>query len=592
MARIFIKLIKNLIVSIRGHEILCLFSLIYFVYLISSMPTGAGDTIPASLLPFSILENHNLYLDQFFYYFESNSLLPYFAREIDGHLLSNYPIVTPILITPLYALAFLFIKLNNIPLDMFNPAFGSIVLIMGKLSSSLIASFSAIFVFLSLKELTNKRTATIVTLIFAFATNTWAISSRELWQHGLVELFLAMSIYLVLINEKQKSEMNIIYLGIISGFFIFNRPPDSILLIPIIYYILTMKDRRIIYYFSFMALSSAPFFLYNMHYFGSLFGGYAGLASGIHFNFNMITGLVGLLASPSRGIFIYTPIILFSIVGYSKISKLSNGIVKKFLLISGISILGQILIYSAFVIWWGGWSYGPRFLTGILPVLFIFLGLYLKDANVNIKQKKNLKIISIFSILLIWSIFVQFVGVFYYPNGDWDGSPSIDPYPEKCWYWNDTQIMRAFNAGITSPGNYIKNLQTIANPPCDIITEGNLGKGWYGIETWDGTSTRWMKNDSLITIYSPENRTATLSLNALSFYRNRTLEISCNGVHLVRVAVPTGFVNVSVPMHLAKGENTIRLHVLEGCERPCDIKELNNADSRCLSIAVQNVRVT
>lgn len=66
MARIFIKLIKNLIVSIRGHEILCLFSLIYFVYLISSMPTGAGDTIPASLLPFSILENHNLYLDLIF----------------------------------------------------------------------------------------------------------------------------------------------------------------------------------------------------------------------------------------------------------------------------------------------------------------------------------------------------------------------------------------------------------------------------------------------------------------------------------------------------------------------------------------------
>jgi len=342
-----------------------------------------------------------------------------------------------------------------------------------------------------------------------------------------------------------------------------------------------------------MALSSATFFLYNIHYFGSLFGGYAGLASGIQFNFNMVTGFVGLLASPSRGIFIYTPIIVFSILGYSKISKLSNEIVKNFLLISGISILGQILLYSAFVCWWGGWSYGPRFLTGILPVLFIFLGLYLKDAHMNIKQKKNLFIIFIFSILLIWSIFVQFVGAFYYPNGDWDGSPNnVDQHPEKCWYWNDTQIMRSFNAGIISPGNCIKDLQAIANPPNEIVAKGNLGKGWHGIEIWDGMSTRWMENDSLITIYSSENRTATLSLNALSFYRNRTLEISCNGVHLARVAVPTGFVNVSVPMHLAKGENTIRLHVLEGCERPCDIKELNNADSRCLSIAMQNVTVT
>jgi hypothetical protein len=307
----------------------------------------------------------------------------------------------------------------------------------------------------------------------------------------------------------------------------------------------------------------------------------------------MITGFVGLLASPSRGIFIYTPIIVFSILGYSKISKLSNEIVKNFLLISGISILGQILLYSAFVCWWGGWSYGPRFLTGILPVLFIFLGLYLKDAHMNIKQKKNLFIIFIFSILLIWSIFVQFVGAFYYPNGDWDGSPNnVDQHPEKCWYWNDTQIMRSFNAGIISPGNCIKDLQAIANPPNEIVAKGNLGKGWHGIEIWDGMSTRWMENDSLITIYSSENRTATLSLNALSFYRNRTLEISCNGVHLARAAVPTGFVNVSVPMHLAKGENTIRLHVPEGCDRVCDIMELNSSDPRCLSIAMQNITVT
>ena len=558
---------------------------------------GSGDTVPASLLPFSILENHNLYFDQFVPYYSLYMGSIYFFNEINGHFLSSYPIVTPILITPIYAILFLFLKLGDYSIDLLRPEFGLIVQIMEKLSASLIASISVIFVYLSLKELVQKKTAAFTAIVFAFATNTWAISSQALWQHGLVELFLAMSIYLVLLNEKQKSEKNIIYLGIISGFFIFNRPPDSILLTPIIYYILNLKDRRIIYYFSFMALSSAPFFLYNIHYFGSLFGGYAGLASDIHFNFNMITGFVGLLASPSRGIFIYTPIIVFSILGYSKISKLSNEIVKNFLLISGISILGQILLYSAFVCWWGGWSYGPRFLTGILPVLFIFLGLYLKDAHMNIKQKKNLFIIFIFSILLIWSIFVQFVGAFYYPNGDWDGSLNVDLYPEKCWYWNDTQIMRSFNAGITSPGNCIKTLQTIANPPQDIVAKGYLGKGylgkgWYGIETWDGTSTRWMENGSLITIYSPENRTATLGLNALSFYRNRTLEISSNGAHLARVAVPTGFVNVSMPMHLAKGENTIRLHVPDGCERPCDIKELNNADSRCLSIAMQNVTVT
>ena len=37
------------------------------------------------------------------------------------------------------------------------------------------------------------------------------------------------------------------------------------------------------------------------------------------------------------------------------------------------------------------------------------------------------------------------------------------------------------------------------------------------------------------------------------------------------------------------GENIIKLHVPGGAERPCDIPELDNRDTRELSVAVQNV---
>jgi len=58
------------------------------------------------------------------------------------------------------------------------------------------------------------------------------------------------------------------------------------------------------------------------------------------------------------------------------------------------------------------------------------------------------------------------------------------------------------------------------------------------------------------------------------------------------VAVPTSFVNVSASIRLAKGANVVRLHVPEGCERPCDKPELSNTDSRCLSVAVQNISIS
>ncbi len=122
-----------------------------------------------------------------------------------------------------------------------------------------------------------------------------------------------------------------------------------------------------------------------------------------------------------------------------------------------------------------------------------------------------------------------------------------------------------------------------------ILTDG----GWHGLEDWGGTPTRWMSDDATLMIYSDKNRTADLSFQALSFYRPRTLEIYVNDLPRIWADIPTeGFVMVNVPISLNEGANVVRFHVPEGCERPCDIPELNNADTRCLSLSVQNITIT
>jgi hypothetical protein len=63
-------------------------------------------------------------------------------------------------------------------------------------------------------------------------------------------------------------------------------------------------------------------------------------------------------------------------------------------------------------------------------------------------RRKDLTYLSLIVILLVWSIFVQAVGAFCYPNGNWDGNPqNVDQYPERLWNWNDTQIGRSFHSG-------------------------------------------------------------------------------------------------------------------------------------------------
>ena len=580
---------------VKRHELLCLFCLVYFVYNINFRPIPSGDTIPASLLPFSILEDHSLYFDRFYHYYAFNNYGIYFFANNGGHYLSSYPIVIPVLVTPFYVIPYVFLKLNSCPIDLFYPGFSLTVSIMEKLSASLIASVSVVFVYLALKELVPRRTSAFVALIFAFGTNTWTISSQALWQHGLGELLLAASIFLVLLNEKQASNRLIILLGTLSGLFVFNRPADAILLIPFIYYILRLNDMRIGYYIFGALLSGIPFLLYNIHYFGNLFGGYSTLLNSFDFSSEIFARLMGLLFSPSRGLFVYTPVMLLSILGFFNIFKLSSKRTKEFLLLLGVSCLAQVFMYSAFNIWWAGGCYGPRFLTDMLPALTIYLGVFINKINFNVKVRKNMVAYIAIFLILIWSLCVQFVGAFYYPSGNWDGEPNVDYHPDRLWDWKDTQITRTFNAGMVSPLNGIKSICSIPNfvRLKDIQNSDiHLKDGFHSLESWYGVPTRWMQSDATLATISTDNSSANLSLQAMSFHRTRTLEIYAGDELAARLSVPSAeFKNVTVSIPLMKGANTVRLHVPEGCERPCDIKELNNPDQRCLSIAVQNVTI-
>jgi hypothetical protein len=138
-----------------------------------------------------------------------------------------------------------------------------------------------------------------------------------------------------------------------------------------------------------------------------------------------------------------------------------------------------------------------------------------------------------------------------------------------------------------SDGLWVYHIPTSQNSSQFI----SLGSGFHDLQNWSGTPTRWIQADAALQVFSPENRTANLRLQALSFYRDRTLEVSSGDALIAQVNVPTSFVNVSVPVRLAKGANTVRFHVPEGCERPYDKPELNSPDPRCLSVAVQNLTV-
>ena len=120
----------------------------------------------------------------------------------------------------------------------------------------------------------------------------------------------------------------------------------------------------------------------------------------------------------------------------------------------------------------------------------------------------------------------------------------------------------------------------------------SLNTGWYGRETWNDTSTRWMGEEASVTAVSKEAKRVELSLVAQSFIQPRILEIYVNGTQAGQVQINSSeFIRIMVHIELKKGANLILLRTAENCERPSDIPSIKSGDNRCLSLAIQNISI-
>lgn len=119
-----------------------------------------------------------------------------------------------------------------------------------------------------------------------------------------------------------------------------------------------------------------------------------------------------------------------------------------------------------------------------------------------------------------------------------------------------------------------------------------FGDGWYPPDFWRSVPTYWMKANASLLVYSDREQNITVNFWAISAIRPRTLEISKENLSIIKLTVLDNcLTEVNIPLALSKGQNTANFSIQEGCESPSEVKELRNPDSRCLSIAIQNLTI-
>ena len=373
-----------------------------------------GDSIPNRLIPFSILQYATLTMDPFAKPFAARGGYRWYVQERQGHLVSYYPIGTPIVAlpfyVPLYAYATATGRATAEGLFAFSEA-------AEKVTASAMAALTVLLVWLALLRRTSWQRATFSAAVLASCSLLWPVASQVLWSHTAGALLLAA---VILVASPPGRRDRPLMLGLLLGLCFAVRPQSAPFAAAAAVGLafttrglpLAGRLKAGLLFLGGFIVAALPNLIYSRHYYGNWLGGYAS-ATGLFSDLStyVFEGMSGLLFSPNRGLLVLMPVALVGIVGAWRLLRQPQHDPLLAALVVG-AIL-YFMLHAATSTWAGGWCFGPRYLTETLPLLAICSPLALP----RLTRLSG----ALLGLALLWSFAMQLAGAWFYPASNWNG---------------------------------------------------------------------------------------------------------------------------------------------------------------------------
>ncbi len=416
------------------------------VYLAPPAEFLGNDTVPSVLTATSLARSGDADLDELEPVIRGNRRdLPYWVvPTVDGHLVSRFGIGAPLVALPVFGPALL-VK-------------GAIderaALLLGRLVAALCVSAATVLLHASARRIgATARVALAVAGLYALGTSALSLSSQALWQHGPAQLALTLGAYLLIrataapgtagAPSPRSTPWLLAGAGASFSLVVLCRPPDAIFALAAGVAVLVRFRRRTSNVAAFVvgALPLALALLsFNDRHFGSPFSigqthvvtGRDALPHASYWDTPFFTGLAGLLVSPSRGLFVYTPAFLLLLWRPRRTFE-QLPLAVRALLVGAIAL---VLVMARYYGWYGGYCFGYRMIADATPVL----ALALVPGLASLSRRGW----AAFGALAAASVVIHAAGALNYSPGDWDSHPDLDAHADRLWSVRDGQLVHVF----------------------------------------------------------------------------------------------------------------------------------------------------
>jgi hypothetical protein len=324
-----------------------LLGFVLFIALVANgRPIGSGDARPTERVAASLVQEGNVTLDEY------PDVEEPFARQMGPHRVSIYPIGSAVLAVPVFAAARAAFLLDETGLAL-----------AGKWAASLFSAGAAAFLYLAIGRRRPHREAMWTAVILALGTSMWS-TSQALWQHPAAVLGLCAALLCLVRAEADDRWAG--RAGLPLAFAVAARYADIALVAVLAIGIAVRWPRRIAHLVMWGAPIAVLVLAYHAVYFGSPLR--QGLAP--RFSAPWGEGHLGLLVSPGKGLFVFTPIALMAVAGLLRALRYDD---RALAATCGAAVLAHWLLMGRWAEWHGGESWGPRMMTDALPLLLMFL---------------------------------------------------------------------------------------------------------------------------------------------------------------------------------------------------------------------------